>query len=413
MNLDDRFLVVGRMPPEGRDLDVLARAADARELMGQLRAEGFQERGGRWVRFRDGDVEIVDLVDVDAWGLPATEVEAMFASARRDEDHGPARPSPVHTVLLEARRWAAGGVLTDRRRARVAEAAAAVAPVWEEVVRRAPAWGVEDALPVLRGEAPVREAARRSRRRLTRPRGHVVTFSGIDGSGKSSHVEALRAALERLGYPTVTVWTRITINPSLAVIAGPVKWSVTRLGRRRPPPRLPAPEAEGRPPGHGATATDPARAFRLRYPLVNHAWLVVVAMVNALAQWRAVAPHVARGRIVVCDRYTLDSAAHLRYKYGPAERYRLQAGVVRLLSPRPLRSYLLDVPGAVAHNRKPEKYTAEQLEQLARLYREECERLGVRRLDGQRPPHELAADVGDDVLQALLGQRRRRRRTTP
>jgi thymidylate kinase len=404
VNLDHRYLVVGRAPPEGRDLDVLARHADAVELAHRLRDEGFVERGGRWARFRHGDVEVVDVVDVDAWGLPVAEGDALFASAVVG------RPSPAHAVLLEARRWTAGGVLTPRRRARIEEALAHGEGVWDDVARRAPAWGVEEALPVVHGASPQREAVRRVRRRLARPRGAVVAFSGIDGSGKSSQVEALQRALDRLGYPADTAWTRITINPSLAVVAAPVKWLVTRAGRHRPVP--PASATEGRPAGHGAAPTDPARAFRVRHPLVNHAWLLVVAVVNGLAQWRAAAPRLARGRVVVCDRYTLDSAVHLRYKYGPEQRWRVQAGVIRLLSPRPVRSYLLDVPGAVAHARKPEKYTPEQLEHLAQLYREECDRLGVRRMDGQRPPDELAAEIGDEVLQALLTQRGRRRRRT-
>lgn len=410
MNFDGRFLIVGRLPPEGRDLDVIARRADATALAERLQAEGFAERGDRWVRFTEAGVEIVDLADADEWGLPEAEVDDLFALAVPHGD-GAARPSPVHAVLLEARRWTNGGILTERRRARVAEALAAGDPVWDEVVRRAPAWGVEDALPVLRGEAVVRQAARHARRRLVRPQGRVVTLSGIDGSGKSSQVEALRQALDRLGYPTATVWTRITINPSLDVIAGPVK-RIVRVARRGAPSVDAEAATEGRPPGHGASPSDPARAFRLRHPVVNQAWILVVATVNAFAQWRAVAPHLARGRIVVCDRYTLDSATHLRYKYGPAERFRWQVAVIGWLSPTPLRSYLLDVPGAVAHARKPEKYTAAQLEQLAEMYREECVRLGVRRLDGRRPAHELAAEIGDDVLRALTGRQNRRNRRT-
>jgi thymidylate kinase len=401
MNLGDRYLVVGRPPPEGRDLDVLARAADAAALVERLRLDGFVERGGRWVRFRDCDVEVVDVNDVDTWGLPAAEVDALFAASSGG------RPSPVHTVLLEARRWTRGGGRTERRRSRVAEALRAGAEVWDEVVRRAPAWGVERSLPVMRGDAASLELARRVHRRAVRPRGRVVTFSGLDGSGKSSQAEALRATLDRLGYPAVTVWTRITINPSLDVIAAPVK---RLLGGGRPPTPTPAATAD-RSPGHGARETDPARAFRLRHPTVNQAWLLVVAVVNALAQWRAVTPHLARGRVVVCDRYTLDSAAHLRYKYGPQQRFRMQARAIRWLSPRPMRSYFLDVDGVVAHARKPEKYTAEQLGRLATLYREEADDLRVQRLDGERSRAELCAEIADDVLTALIGQRRRRFRT--
>jgi thymidylate kinase len=223
----------------------------------------------------------------------------------------------------------------------------------------------------------------------------VVALSGIDGSGKSSQVEALKTTLERLGFGVETVWTRITINPSLAVIAAPVKKLL------RAPTRPASSGPVSRAPGFGTEAADPARALRLRRPLVNQTWLMVVAVVNALAQWRAVTPHLLRGRIVICDRYTLDSAAHLRYKYGPERSFRAQARVVKWISPRPVRSFLLDVPGEVAHARKPEKYTADELEVMARLYREEAEWLRVQRLDGIRPPDQLSAEIAASVWEAL------------
>lgn len=398
-SVEGPVLVVGRMPPEGRDLDLLVRGDDMARLTARLADAGFAERGGRWVRFGEARVDIVDVVAVESWDLPEAEVADLFAV-----DTKVAQPGPVHVALLEMRRWTAGSAPTERRRARVEEALASSAQVRDEVARRAAAWKVSTTPPPPR---PLRRVECRLRQR-----GHVVTLSGIDGSGKSSQVEALRAALEQLGYPTATVWTRITLNPSLTVIGTPVKKVIALLsGRRRQAPSKP--HVDGRPPGHGVTPADPGQAFRVRYPVVNHAWLTVIAVVNALTHWREVGQHLARGRIVVCDRYTLDSAVHLRYKYGPKERFRLQSGIVRVLSPRPLRSYLLDVPGAVAHARKPEKYTADDLEALAELYREEAERIGVRRLDGQQPPHQLTAAIADDVLQALVGQRRRKRRTTP
>jgi thymidylate kinase len=414
--LTGRALVVGRPPPEGRDLDLLVRAADAAAVADALRSEGFVERAGRWARFADCAVEVVDLVPVESWGLPAAEADALFDAAAALEGRSClARPAPAHVVLIEARRWAGGGLLTERRSRRVAEAAeggSGVEPgeVWAEVEQRAPAWGIDQAdLDVLRGGRAGRAGLRAVGRKARRAgRGAVITLSGIDGSGKSSQADALRATLEQLGFGVETVWARITINPSLGVIAAPVK---RLLGAPTAPRRVEpsTTEAVGRPPGFGAERTDQARALRLRYPVVNHVWLLVVALVNALTQWRAVTPHVLRGKVVVCDRYTLDSAAHLRYKYGPEERFRWQSRVVKWISPRPLRSFLLDVPGDVAHARKPEKYTADQLEVMASLYREEAAWLGVAVLDGQRPKEELCAEIGAEVWAALADRRGRLR----
>lgn len=375
-----RALVVGTPPPAGRDLDVLVRGDDAARLEDALRGAGYVELGGRWARFADCSVDVVDVQTADSWRLPAHEVDALFdAAVSIDGTNRLARPDGAGTVLIEARRWMLGGLLTDKRRARIADAG----EVWDEVARRAPAWGVEAALAVVRGEtAGAAPAARRWRRRLGRRLGVVVAFSGVDGSGKSSQAESLQTALQRLGYDAVGVWTRITINKSINAVGDPVKRLASDPGR--------------------------VRAFRQRHPSVNFVWISYVALVNALAVRRATTPHLLRGRVVVCDRYTLDSAAHLKYKYGADRDYRFQVWLIRLLTPRPLRSYFLDVPAPTALARKNEKYTPEQMELLVSLYRDECGELGVRRLDGEARREELCREVALDVATALSTKRQRR-----
>jgi thymidylate kinase len=376
-----KALVLGTPPPEGRDLDLLVRSADAGPLIGALRSNGFEEVGGRWMRFAGCEVEVVDVEVVESWGLPGDEVSTMFDLASGvDGTSRLGRPDPVSTALIEARRWQNGGLLTDKRRARVQGVD------WGAVERRAAAWGVAEALPVLRGEAPRQEQARVWRRRAGRRPGVVITFSGVDGSGKSSQAAALESTLRRMGYDVAAVWTRITINKS-----------VEALGKVAPNP--------GR-----------MRQFRQRWAAVNFVWISYVALVNAVAVRRATAAHLLRGRVVICDRYTLDSAAHLRYKYGAESRFRFQARLIRWVAPRPLRSYFLDVPGSTALGRKNEKYTPEQMDLLVSLYQDEAGWLAVRRFDGEADRERLCADIGRDVALALaarsqrLGLRRRKAR---
>lgn len=367
-----KALVLGTPPPEGRDLDLLVRSADAGPLVGALRANGFEEVGGRWMRFAACDVEVVDVEVVESWGLPSVEVDTMFDLASPMSGTSRLhRPDPVSTALIEARRWAKGSVLTDKRRARVEGVD------WGAVGRRADAWGVAAALPVLKGEAPQDERRRTWQRRARRRPGVVIAFSGVDGSGKSSQTAALESTLRRMGYDVAAVWTRITINKS-----------VEALGKVAPNP--------GR-----------MRQFRQRWAVVNFAWISYVALVNAMAVRRATLGHLLRGRVVICDRYTLDSAAHLRYKYGADERFRFQARLIRWVAPRPLRSYFLDVPGATALRRKNEKYTPEQMDLLVSLYQDESGWLAVRRFDGETDRERLCAEIGRDVALALAARSQR------
>jgi hypothetical protein len=97
-----------------------------------------------------------------------------------------------------------------------------------------------------------------------------------------------------------------------------------------------------------------------------------------------VLPGLRAGEIVICDRYTLDASVLLRVLYGEQRRFRLQTAVLRLVSPRPRRAYLIDSPGP-----------------QAALYREQCSVLGSRPLDGTRAREDLCAEVALDVWRAV------------
>lgn len=416
----DRVLVFGSLPPEARDLDLLVRPADERALAERLASEGFVRRGREWARFRSCSAEAVELVPADRLGLAPDELDALFSEALPLAGFARlARPAPHHVLLLLARRLVGGeGRLDERRAARLERALAEAPDAWERAEARAPAWRAARALRALeqahtdgtvpsrrararaladelrgRGKGPP-EARLRSWRTVLRPhrRGAVVAFSGLDGSGKTSQAAALTKSLERLGYESAVEWTRLSYNPSLDLVAYPVK-SVLRLSRRVR--RQPVQVADA------ALADDPGKQLRRRSALVTHAWAAIVALANGWSQRRATRRHLRRGRVVACDRYTLDSAVHLRYRYGERRHFRVQGLLVRLLSPRPLRAYFLEVPPETALARKAEQYDLAQLALQARLYGEEHERVGARRLDGERPAEELCAEIARDVWLAL------------
>lgn len=234
------------------------------------------------------------------------------------------------------------------------------------------------------------EARRADRRR----RGQLITFSGLDGAGKSSQAEALRESLERLGWETTMQWVRLewtTLweNRWLGVIGWPARAGLGLLSRARP--------SNGGGPGPALTPT----AVRERSGLVANVWVTVVALAHASAQRREVRSHLRRGAIVICDRYTLDAAAHLRFRYGERRSFRFQIGLVHRLSPKPLRAYFVDVPAETAHARKAEQYSLGDLTRQAKLYREEAPRLGVGKLDGERPREELCAQIAEEIWRSL------------
>jgi thymidylate kinase len=422
----ERVLVFGSLPPQGRDLDLLVRPAACGPVAAALRDGGFRQRGHRFARFEGCSVEAVELVAAVRWGLPDDEVATLFCEARPL----PGRqrlvaPAPHHQLLILARRFARDGRLDAKRRGRVAAALAEDAEAWRRARQLAPAWGATRAVAIAEaaaggGAAPTRSAradalaeqlikagrhpgsARlRAWRTVLGPRrrGAVVALSGLDGSGKTSQAVALCRTLEGLGFDPVTEWTRLAANPSLDRIAAPVKrLLVWRLGDSATPAAAP-------PSLDSSRLAEPAKRIRQRSRGMTAAWATVVSLTNGWGQRRATVRHLRAGRVVVCDRYTLDSAVHLRYRYGEIHRRRLQVWLIRLLSPTPLRSFYLDVPAETALARKSDHYSLEQLRRQLPLYRQEYRGHGARRLDGERPQAELCAEIAADVWARLQPER--------
>ena len=426
-------LVSGSPPPEGRDLDLLVRPEEEAALSRWLREQGFLHEGPEWVRFRGCSVESLDLLGLAGWGLPDIAVKRLFADARPiDGLRNLMRPGPGHVLVLLAQRVAGGdGRLTSKESKRLERALAEDGDAWAVAAAEAPHWRATHAVTALEAAYTARRplslaeraaalaegpyAAGRTRRRAQarawlaavalpsrgRSRSPLITFSGVDGSGKTSQIDALKHVLERLGFDVAEEYVRIewmtlTGNRTLALVAAPAK-SLIALGARS------RARKSARVAGEEPTSVDPGRELRRRSGLVANAWVLLVALAHARVQRRATRRHLKAGRVVVCDRYTLDARVYLRYEYGEARRFEPQTWLLRRLSPTPLRSFYLDVPPETALARKTEQYGLAELEVLTRLYRGEYRTLGAQRLDGQRKPDELCAEIATDVWRAIRG----------
>jgi thymidylate kinase len=378
-------LVFGSLPGAGRDLDLLVPDDALAGLREALTSEGFRNRSDEWVRFADGTAEAVDLVPASAWKLPAAELESLFADARPIDGFARlVRPAPHHALLVLARLTGTHGSLPEKRRRRVAAAVAEDTEAWQKAREHAPAWKLTSELAHL-------EHGGAGQPRLPRPRRpRVIALSGIDGSGKSSQAELLRTTLERLGFDAAVEWTPFGQNAWLDHLAAPVKKLLRRTRRYA--------AAEPRETGLERTA---GTALRERNATVNYVWSAVVTFANGLAQLQTITRHSRHGRVVIYDRYALDSAVQLRFRYGTNGRFALQRALIGLLAPKPVASFYLEIPAETSIARKDDRWTLADLEAQTRLYGEEVARDGALRLDGLRPRDELAAEIGEAVWRAL------------
>lgn len=367
-------LVFGSPPPEGRDLDVVTRSP--REIEAALGASGFVRRKSyEWARFASGGAEGVDL-DGDH-----PHLDELLETAIPIEGYARlVRPSPASQLLLLASMLREQGRYPAKRVARMHAAIAEDPAAPGEARRRAGSWGVSAELErVLAGE-PVA-----SRRRARRPR--VVGLSGIDGSGKSTQAKALARALEQLGYEVEIAWAPLGSSKVLRAIFLPIRNALGRTRALAPPP------APAEPTGLAPTA---GTVLRERSAVAHALWSTLIAITNGLFHLRTAARASAHGRVVIFDRYVLDSRVRLRFLYGRDKSYRLQDAVVRLLSPKAAGAFLLDVAAEESLSRKDDRWTAADLETLVDLYRV-LDDGSVTRLVGTRPADELSAEIASAV----------------
>jgi thymidylate kinase len=185
-------------------------------------------------------------------------------------------------------------------------------------------------------------------------------------------------------------WVPVAINPSLGHVKAIGKRILGAIAR-------PGADAASRDAGDPARL-DPGKRLVRRSRVARHIWSSTVTMANVVSHWRSVLRHRGGADVVIFDRYALDTAVRLHTWYGELGTVAFQSWLIRRLSPRPACSYFLDVPAERALARKIDKWELPTLRRQAELYRLECERFGVRRLDGQRTIEDLAAQISAEVL---------------
>jgi thymidylate kinase len=162
----------------------------------------------------------------------------------------------------------------------------------------------------------------------------VVSFSGLDGSGKTTQIEAVREAAAQLGLSSqlITFWDDVVVGARFREgFVHKVLGSEQGVGS----------------PGHPVERRD--KNVRVGYlTVVRHLLYLADAVHLRLVLSRA---RRSRPQVIVLDRYIYDELANL-----PLE-HRFSATYARLLgwlAPRPQLALLLDADPELARARKPE-----------------------------------------------------------
>ena len=395
-------VVLGSPPPRGRDLDLLVRPEDEAAIASALGDAGFFAKGAIWARFAECSAAAVELLPTHDLGLPDTELESLFVeSLALPGLERLTLPGPHHQLLLAATLLVGrSGYLAPRHRERVLSTTRDHPDAWALAESRAREWRAVDDLvrlaDALADEPPawrkrVPALLRRARNTL---RPQLIAISGIDGSGKSFQARALTDTLERLGYPAGVVWTPLANEAWLRRLARPVRRLVGLVATRPSSTHVEEP-------GRRGLTSNPARMLRRRSRVLTSVWTTIVALANGWSLARGLMAHGWAGRVVVADRYRLDSAVRMRFLYDERRRFPVLRTLLAALTPSPRRAFFLDVEPATSLARKDDGWSLEELAVQARLYREEHRGFMSEHLDGSRPPDDICAETAKKAWLAL------------
>jgi thymidylate kinase len=204
------------------------------------------------------------------------------------------------------------------------------------------------------------------------PRTVYVSFSGIDGAGKSTQIDALREHLENDGLRVrvVRFWDDIARLKAIRETSGHKLFKGDR--------------------GVGSpSAPIQRRDKNVQSPLMTCVRLFLY-FVDAISTRLVVGKALRSGfDLVIFDRYTYDELANLNLR-NPI--LRVYARLLMMFVPRPHVSYLLDADPAAARARKPE-YPLEFLYKNRTAYLGVADLLGHITVIRPMPVHDVEAEV--------------------
>jgi thymidylate kinase len=207
-----------------------------------------------------------------------------------------------------------------------------------------------------------------------------VSFSGIDGAGKSTQIESLASRMRQDGLlvHVVRFWDDIARLKGIRETSGHKIFKGDK--------------------GVGS----PSRPIHRRDKNVRSTWMTCLRLflysVDAVSL-RFVAKKVLGSGfdLVIFDRYTYDELANLNLRNSLMRAY---ARLLMMVVPRPHISYLLDADPVLARARKPE-YPLDFLYSNRQAYLDLAKLLGVITIIRPKAIHEVEAEVLSHAVRKL------------
>ena len=218
----------------------------------------------------------------------------------------------------------------------------------------------------------------------------LISFSGIDGSGKSTLVGGLGRYLREQGIETRTVWGAYELY-----LLRPVLHFLRKMLLKR--------KQKGGGAGDYGRYQDSLEKIGRISPLfkIYRAFILCEYLLEILVKVRL---PLLRGRNIIADRYVFDTATNLAANYGfTHEAHRRLIDALLKVCPKPDLAFYVDVPEEVAVRRKKDIPSILYVQKRRKYYRDIAARYGMILLDGSTDPDALQEQMTGFLGPLLAG----------